>query len=96
MSLAAAVNSLAERVGQAVKALALRVLPTGGAIGAVLTKTGTGDFAVGWASPSQSGEKQVFVQSTAPVVADGTPYIWVQSGIGPSGAGFTFWVEDGA
>lgn len=37
--------------------------------------------------------QQVFVQPDAPT-ADG-PFIWIQTGLAPAGAGFTFWFEDG-
>jgi hypothetical protein len=45
------------------------------------------------ASGSGSGAQQVFVQPSAPTAAG--PFIWVQTGLAPAGAGFTFWFEDG-
>lgn len=42
------------------------------------------------------GVQQVFVQPTQPtVVVPGTPFIWFQTGLGPSGTGMTLWVDDG-
>ena len=38
--------------------------------------------------------KPIFVQPTAPTPT-GSPYLWIQTGLGPSGTDFTFWIEDG-
>lgn len=40
------------------------------------------------------GTQEVFVQPTAPTPT-GSPYLWIQTGLGADGTGFTFWVEDG-
>lgn len=37
--------------------------------------------------------KAIFVSPTKP--ASTTPHLWVQTGLGPSGQDFTFWIEDG-
>jgi hypothetical protein len=39
------------------------------------------------------GGQQVFVQPDAPTAPG--PYIWIETGLAPAGAGFTFWFEDG-
>lgn len=43
---------------------------------------------------SVGGTQQVFVQSSAPAVAPGVPYIWWQTGLG-DGNDITLWIEDG-
>lgn len=40
-----------------------------------------------------AGPEQVFVQPDAPSAAG--PYLWIETGLAPGGAGFTFWFEDG-
>lgn len=40
-----------------------------------------------------AGAQQVFVQDTAPTFSN--VGIWVQTGLGDDGTGFTFWFEDG-
>lgn len=42
------------------------------------------------------GAQQCFVQPTAPEVAPGVPYLWVQTGLGSDGSGFTLWIGDGS
>lgn len=39
---------------------------------------------------------RVYVQPTAPTVQANTPYIWIQTGLGPQGQDTTMWFEDGA
>lgn len=39
------------------------------------------------------GGQQVFVQPDAPTATG--PYVWFQTGLAPSGDGFTLWFEDG-
>lgn len=41
------------------------------------------------------GTQQIFVQANAPVVANGIPYFWFQTGLG-DGSGMTLWIDDGA
>lgn len=61
------------------------------------THTGTqtastiSDFAA--AVAAAGGVTQVYVQNTDPGMTG--PGIWIQTGLAPSGAGFTFWFEDG-
>lgn len=43
---------------------------------------------------SNHTNKPIFVQPTAPTPT-GSPYLWIQTGLGPSGTDFTFWIEDG-
>lgn len=43
---------------------------------------------------SDSGSIPVFVQSAAPNYSNG-PYMWIQTELGPSGNGISFWIEDG-
>jgi hypothetical protein len=40
-----------------------------------------------------SGTPEVYVQDTDPGLTN--PGIWIQTGLGPGGLGFTFWFEDG-
>jgi hypothetical protein len=42
---------------------------------------------------SGGGATQVYVQDTNPSMT--TPGIWIETGVGPGGTGFTFWFEDG-
>lgn len=42
-----------------------------------------------------SSTPQVYVQPTAPTVPAGTPYIWVQTGLGADGTDHTIWIGDG-
>lgn len=42
-----------------------------------------------------AGQQQVFVQPTAPVVANGVPYMWWQTGLGDNGEDMTLYIEDG-
>ena len=39
---------------------------------------------------------RVYVQPTAPTVQANTPYIWIQTGLGPQGQDTAMWFEDGA
>jgi hypothetical protein len=41
-----------------------------------------------------TGDKPVFVQATPPTPPGGN-YLWVQTGLGPTGDNVTFWIEDG-
>jgi hypothetical protein len=43
-----------------------------------------------------SGVKEFYVQDTAPDAGATTPYLWIETGLGPGGNDFTFWFEDGA
>lgn len=42
------------------------------------------------------GAQQVFVQPSAPSVAAGVPFLWLQTGLGGDGNDTTLWVDDGA
>lgn len=42
-----------------------------------------------------AGPQILFIQPEAPVVVPGTPYMWVQTGLGGDGQGFTVNFEDG-
>lgn len=37
----------------------------------------------------------VYISVSAPTVPPSTPYLWIQTGLGPGGADATFWIEDG-
>lgn len=37
----------------------------------------------------------VHVQATQPEVTPGVAHLWVQTGLGDDGQGYTFWIEDG-
>jgi hypothetical protein len=66
---------------------------TTGATGANGTTGATGANGTTGATGA-TGLSNTFISTTVPV---GTPptYLWIQTGLGPSGHGFTFWVEDG-
>jgi hypothetical protein len=38
---------------------------------------------------------QLYVQNEQPVIPAATSGLWVQTGLGEDGSGFTFWIEDG-
>jgi hypothetical protein len=38
---------------------------------------------------------QLYVQHTQPTIPVATSGLWVQTGLGTNGTGFTFWIEDG-
>lgn len=38
---------------------------------------------------------ELFVQHETPTFKTGQGALWVQTGLGQDGSGFTFWVEDG-
>lgn len=38
---------------------------------------------------------ELYVQDTAPTFPIGQGALWIQTGLGQDGTGFTFWVEDG-
>lgn len=42
-----------------------------------------------------TGPMAVAIQPTAPDFGPGQPGLWIQTGAGPAGNGFTFWIEDG-
>lgn len=44
--------------------------------------------------PDPAADPDIYVQAAQPTGA--APYLWVQTGLGPSGEDFTFWIEDGA
>lgn len=52
MSLASRVNDLAAAVRDKINAMMPRLLPSGGTVGQVVTKTGPADGAAGWADPA--------------------------------------------
>lgn len=69
-------------------------VPAGGDAGQVLAKVDAADFNMAWVTPSGgAGAQEVFVQPNTPSAAG--PYLWIQTGLAPAGAGFTFWFEDG-
>lgn len=43
--------------------------------------------------PGVDGNNNLFVQNADPVMTE--PGLWVQTGLGDDGTGFTFWIEDG-
>ena len=55
MSLQARIAAFITAVGTDIKTLLGRALPAGGAAGQVLSKTGAGDYAVGWADAAAGG-----------------------------------------
>lgn len=40
------------------------------------------------------GAQQVYVQPNDPGLAPGVPALWIQTGLGDGGQGFTFWIND--
>lgn len=40
------------------------------------------------------GSQQVYVQPNDPGLAGGAPALWIQTGLGADGLGFTFWIND--
>lgn len=40
-------------------------------------------------------KSQLYVQNEQPEIPVGTQGLWVQTGLGQDGNGFTFWIEDG-
>ena len=62
MSLAANINLLAQRTGNALRDLVMpRLLPAGGAVGQVLAKTAATDFAAAWQTPASGASTVVQV-----------------------------------
>lgn len=47
-----------------------------------------------WDGATWQAQKQAFVGPTQPTAPG--PYLWVQTGLGATGADWTFWIEDGA
>ena len=45
------------------------------------------------ANLAPSGDDRLYIQGAQPQIAG--PYLWVQTGLAPAGAGMTFWIEDG-
>ncbi|GBF05827.1 hypothetical protein DAERI_060087 [Deinococcus aerius] len=41
------------------------------------------------------GAPDLYLQPTRPAVPAGTTYLWVQTGLGPDGTGYSLWFEDG-
>ncbi len=60
-----------------------------------VSKGGTGATTIEAARANLGFGSQVpiFIQDDTP--KSSTPYLWVQTGLGPSGTGMTFWIEDG-
>jgi hypothetical protein len=75
-TLSARISAALTSIGVDVKALFAARVPTGGAAGQVLTKTGVPDHAMAW-QPAGAGSAQVFVQSTRPL--GNGPWIWWQT-----------------
>lgn len=48
MSLASRISDLAVAVREKINAMMPRLMPSGGAVGQVITKTGPADYVVGW------------------------------------------------
>lgn len=74
----------------------IRIVPSGGRPGQVLGKRSSRDWDVQWVTPEPGtgdGAREVFVQPDEPQVPG--PFIWVQTGLGVDGSGFTIWFEDG-
>jgi hypothetical protein len=40
------------------------------------------------------GKDNLFISNTVPT-PPGIPYLWIETGLGSDGSGFTFWIEDG-
>ncbi len=55
-------------------------------------KGGTGATNVETAQ-ANLGITPLYIQNTNP--GSSKPHIWIQTGLGPSGSGMTFWIEDG-
>lgn len=55
MSLESRLVSLVQAIGADIKSLFARSVPTGGSVGQVLTKTGSGDNVVDWQTPTEGG-----------------------------------------
>ncbi|HEY5549738.1 MAG TPA: hypothetical protein VIK37_00825 [Candidatus Saccharimonadales bacterium] len=43
---------------------------------------------------SSNNSSNLFIQNSNPAAAG--PFMWVQTGLGSSGQGITFWIEDGS
>lgn len=43
---------------------------------------------------AEKAEVVCYVSPTAPAAPVGQKYLWVQTGLGPSGNDFTFWIEN--
>ena len=56
-----------------------------------LLATWGGWLVVGKYSAAQAGGQQVYVQPNDPGLAAGVPGLWIQTGLGADGTGFTFW-----
>ncbi len=55
MTLADRINLLAIAVREKLNTITPRLMPTGGALGQVIAKTGTANFAFGWQTPATGG-----------------------------------------
>lgn len=71
-------------------------------LGTLFIYYGDGDSGQ-WVESHQSGIIQtssvappIYIQNTAPTVATGNKYMWVQTGLGDTGEDFTIWIEDGS
>lgn len=69
-------------------------VPTGGTTGQVLSKINSTDYNTEWVTPSAGGGVGVntYIQSTAPTVGAGIPYLWIDT----TGGNLQFKIEDGA
>ena len=76
MTLEQRLVALAGAIRDKINAMMPRLVPSGGAVNQVLTKTGVGDYATGWQTPSGGGggSQEVFVQQTRPSATG--PWIW--------------------
>jgi hypothetical protein len=68
-------------------------VPAGGTSGQVLAKIDGADYNTEWVDSSGgSGTENLFIQSTAPTVVAGIPYLWIDT----TGGNLQFKIEDGA
>jgi len=47
-----------------------------------------------WVSTTGGGDSSIYVQKTQPSVGDDKPFMWIQTGLGDDGKGFTAWFND--
>lgn len=53
------------------------------------------DLTVQYTSLKLANDVRTFIQGSAPTVDPGTKYLWIQTGLGVGGDGFSVWFDDG-